>query len=52
MGQFQENFWTGRRTDRRTDGETPFYRTLLATAEGPIRVKFTCWKSVEKIRNI
>ena len=34
MIQFKENAQTDRRMDRRTDGWTLFYRTLLATAGG------------------
>ena len=33
MSQSLENFWT----DRRTDGQTLFYRTLPATAAGPTK---------------
>ena len=44
MIQFQENTWTegqtegqkDGRTEGRKDGQTLFYRTLPATAEGPI----------------
>ena len=39
MIQFKENTWTDRRMegwkDRWKDGQTLFYRTLLATARGP-----------------
>ena len=34
--QFQENAWAEGRTEGRKDGQTLFYRTLLATAGGPI----------------
>ena len=40
MIQFKENAWTGGRKDGRTDGrmdgQTLFYRTLPASAGGPI----------------
>ena len=44
MIQFLENNQTDRRADRRTkegwrDGQTLFYRTLLATAGGPKRYR-------------
>ena len=45
--QFQENAWTDKRTDRRTVGrkdkygQTLFYRTLPATAGGPINFFLT-----------
>ena len=32
MSQSWENLWTDGRTDRRMDGQTLFYRTLLAEA--------------------
>ena len=34
--KFQENAWAEGRTEGRKDGQTLFYRTLLATAGGPI----------------
>ena len=36
MIQFQENAWTEGQTEGQKDGKTLFYRTLPATAEGPI----------------
>ena len=35
MIQLQENAWAEGRMEGRTDGQTPFYRTLPATADGP-----------------
>ena len=37
MSQFHENLQTDERRDRRTDGQTLFYRTLPVEAESPIR---------------
>ena len=37
MSQFHENLQTDGRRDRRTDGQTLFYRTLPVEARGPIR---------------
>ena len=36
MSQFQENLWTDRWMDKRTDEQTLFYSTLPAEAGGPI----------------
>ena len=41
MSQFQENLRTHGRTNRKTDrmdGQTLFYRTLLAKHRGPINI--------------
>ena len=38
MIQFKENAWTDGRTEGWKDGQTLFYRTLLATARGPIKL--------------
>ena len=37
MSQFHENLQTDGKTDRRTDGQTLFYRTLPVEARGPTR---------------
>ena len=54
MIQFQENVRTDGRTDRRTgrkNGQTLVYRTLLATAGGPIKPKiFFSIKNVKLTR--
>ena len=48
MSQFQENLWTDRWMDKRTDEQTLFYSTLPAEAGGPIIPTF--FKPVMEIK--